>query len=62
MSVIPGHAVAQFLEALRYEWGGRGFDLVVWRSDYVPCPKNILTAGMMLTAAVRHVLECTQGT
>ena len=26
MAATPGHAVAQLLEALRYEWAGRGFD------------------------------------
>ena len=30
--------------------------------DNVPCPMNILTAGMMLTVAVTYVLECTHGT
>jgi len=31
-------------------------------SDNVPCPVNILTAGIMLTVAITYVLECTQGT
>ena len=31
-------------------------------SDNVPCPMNILSAGIMLIVAVTYVLECTQGT
>ena len=53
--------VRKLYEYSERETGGSKGTLV-WESDNVPCPMNILTAGTMLTVAVTYVLQCTQGT